>query len=112
MKASDQASSSWTWKAVGCAACVVGLLYVLSVMLAGMLNPLREIRNAKTCQANLHILTRAFRMYADDYDDRLTPAEHWMDRTFFYVSADRYLHCPNVSRPGEKAYGYSMNSTI
>ncbi len=51
-------------------------------------------------------------MYAADYDDHFPPAAQWMDRTFFYVDKERYLHCPAVSAPGEPSYGYAMNLKV
>lgn len=109
MRLSDSASDNWIWKAAGCAAVVVGGMYLLSYILAGILGPLRLVGQSVSCQTNIYPVTRAFRLYADDYQDQFPPAEGWMDRTLFYVVDERRFHCPSVSKPGEQKFGYAMN---
>jgi hypothetical protein len=112
MRLNDAATPGWTWRALGCGAAAVVVLYLAGVMIAGLLAPLRGVRNSVVCQSNVFRLTRACRMYAEDYDDRLPPAERWMDGTFFYITEERYLHCPEVSKPGENIFGYSLNAAV
>ncbi len=74
------------------------------------MKPLRLIAQSVGCQGNVFRLTRGLRMYADDSDDHFPPAERWMDRGFFYIDRERYLHCPAVSQEGQRQFGYAMNT--
>jgi hypothetical protein len=112
MRLNEHASDSWIWKAVGCAAVAIGGIYLLSYILGGLLTPLKSIGQSVACQSNIYPVTRAFRLYADDYEDRFPPAENWMDRTAFYTGDERRFHCPAVSKPGETRFGYGMNSKM
>src|SRR5687767_7449920 len=96
MRLNEHASETWVWKALGCAVVAVGGLYLIGWLMAGMFGPLRTLGQSIACQGNVVRMTRAFRMYADDYQDHFPPAEAWMDRTFFYVTEERKLHCPAV----------------
>jgi hypothetical protein len=87
-------------------------MYLFSWLLSGMLGPLRLLGQSVTCQSNIFPVTRAFRLYADDYQDYFPPEEGWMDRVSFYVPQERRFHCPTVSKEGENRYGYALNSKM
>lgn len=112
MRLKDSADTAWLWKVLGCGGCAVGCIYVIGWLLAGMFLPLRIIGQSVTCQASVFHMTRAFRMYADDFDDRLPPATGWMERTMVYVDKEPRFHCPAVASPGENLYGYAMNEKV
>jgi len=112
MKLSERASDTWVWKALGCGAVAVGGLYLIGWLMAGTFGPLRALGQSMNCQGNVFRMTRAFRLYADDYEDHFPPAEGWMDKTAFYVVEERRLHCPTVSKPEDNRFGYAMNSKM
>lgn len=112
MRLGEKASSGWLLRALAGAGCGVVLFYLIGILLAGVLHPLRQIGQSVTCQSNLHLLTRAVRIYSVDYSERLPPADRWMDRIAAYNTQERRLHCPALSKPGEDRFGYAMNSTV
>lgn len=64
----------------------------------------RAARQA-TCLANIRQLGIAMLMYANDWNERLPPAERWSDATRPYRRTDDILRCPE-----DKAkYSYAMN---
>jgi hypothetical protein len=112
MRLNEAATPAWMARAllIGVAALVV--LWLVGQVLGAIFAPLRLIGQSVSCQTNVFKMTRAFRLYEDDYDDRIPPAANWMDRTFFYINTEGYLHCPTVGAPGVKLYGYAMNSKV
>jgi hypothetical protein len=112
MRIGENASPGWLFKALTCGGCAIVGFWVLSILLAALFTPLRMVAQSATCQSNVFRISRAFRLYADDYDDHLPPCSAWMDRTVFYVAQERYLHCPTVSRPGDNRFGYAMNGAV
>ncbi len=110
MRLRENASAGWIVKAVACGGCAVVGLWIIGLFLGALFAPMRIIGQSATCQSNVFHLARAFRMYADDYEDHVPPTAGWMDRTFFFVNQERYLHCPAVGQTGEKEYGYAMNT--
>lgn len=87
-------------------------LWVLGLFIGAAFVPLRMIGQSATCQSNVYRITRAQLVYAEDFDGRFSPAASWMDLTFPYVVEERRLHCPAVSRPGERTFGYAMNPAL
>ncbi|MGC8669108.1 MAG: hypothetical protein ACP5VE_13415 [Chthonomonadales bacterium] len=112
MRLDEAATGSWLRTVAVAALCVVGVLAVVAYLLRGLLVPLRALGQSVVCAGNVFRLTRAFRMYSDDYDERFPPAPGWVDRTLFYTGDDRRYHCPVVSAPGEDRYGYAMNDSM
>jgi hypothetical protein len=111
MRLDEPATPGWTWRAIGCAAVAVFVIYLLGLVIAGMLGPLRLMGQTVACQANVMRLVRGMRMYADDYDDRFPPSAQWMSRVAFYLDDVRRLRCPTVAPPGDnRHFGYAMNS--
>src|SRR5258708_39333419 len=108
MHRKESASNAWLIRATMIGLGAVVIIWIICQILAAMFAPLRLIGQSVTCQSNVFKLTRAFSLYEDDFDDRIPPSAEWMDRTFFYIDKERYLHCPTVSRIGSKTYGYVM----
>ncbi len=63
------------------------------------------------CPDNLAQIYKAVQFYADDWDSKLPPADHWMTAIKDNVK-DEQLHCPAVSHAGESRYGYAMNPAL
>ena len=53
---------------------VVLVLWIIGQVLGAVFAPLRAIGQSVTCQSNVFHLARAFRIYEDDYDQRIPPA--------------------------------------
>jgi hypothetical protein len=112
MKLGESASSGWLLRALAYGGCAVAVFWLLALLLGAMLGPLKSVGQSRTCQANVVILTRGFRMYTEDYDDHFPPSARWMDSAVFFLDGEKRLHCPTVSKPGEKLFGYAMNSAV
>lgn len=112
MKLDEPANTGWLIRALGCGGCAVVTLYGLGLLLGIVFGSFRNVHNSITCQTNIHFLARGFSVYVEDSDDRLPPSSGWVDRVNPYVTAERYFHCPAVSRAGEPQYGYAMNSLV
>lgn len=112
MRLGETASAKWLVRVLAGAGCGVVLFYLVGILLAEVLHPLRQIGQSVTCQSNLHFLTRAVRIYSVDYSEWLPPADNWMDRIAAYNTQERHLHCPTVSKAGEDRFGYAMNSAV
>jgi len=69
----------------------------------------------KACPDRLKKLYDAVLLYTDSWDGYLPPADRWMtaltDRTQPFAE-EEWLHCPEVSRPGDTTFGYAMNVAL
>lgn len=93
-------------------------IMALIALLGAFLLPLRmRERGSKrwVCASNAHLLYVAARIYADDYDLRLPPAEIEVRGTVrtlpaildLYVRDGRTWSCPRASERGRTEYGFS-----
>src|SRR4051794_11023543 len=115
MRLSEAAEGSWVVRLFTCGVCVIAGIWLLAWLVGRSLAPLQVLAQSRTCQANAVRLTRAFQMYADDYDDRFMPTSRWMDNSRVYLPqtpGNPQLHCPTVSSEGEARYGYAMNAAL
>lgn len=114
MSLNGTASSGWLLRTGGCVTAIVLVLYFIGLWLGRALAPMKAVGKSVTCQRNLMVLVRAEKMYAMDYEDRLPPAEGWMDRIdFFLDNKDKgRLTCPEVGPSGSGQYGYAMNGEL
>ena len=65
---------------------------------------------AAPCPRNLHQITMALRIYADDHDDRLPPASSWQDAIFpDYIDSADMLKCPYDDGDHECSYAMSRS---
>jgi hypothetical protein len=114
MSLNGTASSGWLLRTGGCVTAIVLLLYFVGLWLGRAFAPMKSVGNSVTCQKNLMVLVRAEKMYAMDYEDRLPPADGWMDRIdFFLDNKDKgRLTCPEVGPPRGPRYGYAMNGEL
>lgn len=111
----ESASGGWAVRLFTCGGCAFVGIWLLTWVLGRSLAPLKILAQSRSCQANTVRLTRAFQMYADDYDDRYMPTSRWMDNSRTYLPqtpGNPQLHCPRVSEEGETRYGYAMNSAL
>src|SRR5688572_32710390 len=87
---------------------VVGLVGV--ALLGAVLFPVfanaREAARASSCKSNLKQLSLAMLMYAQDYDDRLPPAQEWLTAAQPYYKRPTVGNCPTAPGPG----GYAFNT--
>ncbi len=81
---------------------------VLSPILAAILFPVfakaREKARQSTCATNLHKLSNAAMMYAQDYDDKFPLAGSWSDVFASYEKDKKVFTCPAFKASG----GYSL----
>ena len=71
------------------------------------------------CMTRLSAVGKAQFLYAADHDDRLPPAEIWVDATWKYVGkkdpgeqTESVFKCPSVSIRRDGRYGYALNSEL
>jgi hypothetical protein len=108
----EAASTSWFLRALGCGGIIVIACWGFALLLTAFMGPLKVLGQSKGCQSNLHSMTRAFQMYADDYEDHYPLAASWMDSTKPYVdNKDRY-QCPSVSQEMDGRFGYAINAEL
>lgn len=69
-------------------------------------------RQRESCQSNLKQLMLGILQYSQDYDEKLPPANKWMDVIFPYVRSEAIMHCPALAEQGAKAYGYALNQNL
>lgn len=60
------------------------------------------------CASNLYQLSKAMLMYAQDYDNRLPPADRWSRALLPYYKSAQTLSCPADG----KADGYALNRNL
>jgi len=68
-----------------------------------------ETRDTMLCQENLKHLGMAMLMYAQDYEERLPPADRWGTALRPYVRDEKFFHCPDA--PGGR-YGYAFHRQL
>jgi hypothetical protein len=62
------------------------------------------------CLKNIIQTGMTVRMYAQDWDERLPPFDHWMDRTQPYAHSWLVCHCPEVDPV--TSFGYGLNDSV
>lgn len=103
----EPATRRWAVGALGCGGLIVVVGWGAAALVAATLGPYRERVASRQCQSNLHAVSVAMLVYADDYESRLPPAQGWQGPIVAYVEPRR-LECP--SAPGERrAVGYAMS---
>ncbi len=112
MRSTETASSSWLLRALSCGGCAVAALWGFGLLVGSMMGPLRTLGQTAACGSNLLRVTRAFQMYADDYEDKYPLGASWMDATKPYLDRPDRLHCPSVSQGSDSRFGYAMNSDV
>lgn len=76
-----------------------------AALLADPTAPMTGQPVAKACLSNLRQLATAMFTYAQDYDEKLPPADKWSTGTFPYTMNTKLYQCPAVlDKPG-----YAMN---
>jgi hypothetical protein len=69
----------------------------------------RDRSNTSECITNLHSLCIAMRMYAEDHQGRLPPADSWSDAMLSYVSSRSAFVCRAVP---QLRSGYAFNRAL
>jgi hypothetical protein len=83
------------------------LLLLIFAVVALLLYPIfARSRGSRidACAAHLQMLGVGMQTYAADYDGRLPNALTWPADLRPYVQDDRFLHCPEDQRKGERSY--------
>lgn len=97
----------WRLAAVGVLGCVLPLS-LIGVIAWGVLDFATSMRSGQ-CFDSAEYYRNALMMYAQDYDERLPPANRWSDALFPYTKLTFDMPCP--SRP--KAIGpYAFNAAL
>jgi len=86
------------------------ILWGFAWLLGSMIAPYKLVGQSAGCRSNLMRVTRAFQMYADDYQEVTPPGKNWMLSIEPYLDRPGRLNCPSVSEPDK--YGYAMNSEM
>lgn len=108
MRLDEKADARWTMRVVGMATLVVAVLYLVLAWVGHALRPLQALRDSVECRRNLHIITRAFGLYSDDYEARYPPAAQWQHGLVPYVE-EKYRRCPACPSDDPAVWGYAMN---
>jgi hypothetical protein len=86
------------------------------VLLAAILFPVfsaaRQKALAVTCASHLKQQGLALLMYSQDSDERLPPADPWMDLLTPYMRDEAPLRCPVVTRGNPTGFGYAFNAQL
>jgi hypothetical protein len=64
------------------------------------------------CHKNLLQVSLALNMYAQDWDGRLPPSSHWMDRAHSYTRTWSVLRCPAIGDKEPTHFGYAFNDRL
>jgi hypothetical protein len=64
------------------------------------------------CHKNLLQVSLALNMYAQDWDGRLPPSSHWMDRAHSYTKTWSVLRCPAIGDKEPTHFGYAFNDRL
>lgn len=62
------------------------------------------------CQDHLKHLAEVLMQYAERYDDRLPPADRWMDAIESFLTDEQVFRCPAHGR--EVHYSYALNALL
>ncbi len=111
MRLDERASRPWLLRAFAAAGVAVVLGYVVMWMLGRYLGPIRELGESVECRRNMHMLARAFNLYADDYESMYAPASQWETAIAPYVEP-RYRRCPAWKDLQKDTWGYAMNRQV
>jgi hypothetical protein len=111
MRLAARASNDWIVRAVLSAAAVVGMGYLAIYWIGAALKPMRELGVSVECRRNVHMLARAFNLYADDYESRYPPTRVWEIAVGPYVQ-QRYRRCPALDERAAEAWGYAANADV
>lgn len=95
---------------IGCTGC--GGVLILAAVLFPVFNQARQKAMQATCLSNVHQQALGIMMYTMDYDERLPPAQPWMDLTAQYIRNEKAFHCPAVSRTDPSQYGYAFDQRL
>jgi len=112
VRLSESASGNWLLRTLSCAGCGVVALWGFALLLGSMMGPYRLIGQSGECRSNLMRVTRAFQLYADDYEDSYPPAEKWNLSVGPYLDKPDRLRCPTVVQANPNGFGYAMDSRI
>jgi hypothetical protein len=91
-------------------ALAVALMFGYAVW--SLLESNRQAAHMIGCEQNMRQLSRALLQYANNHNERLPPANRWMD------CIDNNTYLPGVDRqsvfrcPAAKSYGYAMNAAV
>jgi prepilin-type processing-associated H-X9-DG protein len=92
-------------------ACVaLALTVVLISMFLPVYSSSQERARQASCMSNLHAIYNALRIYAQDYDGYLPPAESGLEAVFPYVTSRRVFKCPQDT--SDHATSYSLSSHL
>lgn len=111
MTSGGNASGQWVRRAMVVVVVVVAAGYVGMWVLGQWVGAAKGQVETASCSSNMHILLRAVRMYADDYEGRFPLGNQWADGTAPYVDVSHRYTCPTVRTTGG-SFGYAMNKAV
>ena len=84
---------------------IVVLLLIATALLLPVVfsGPSKEVSASIRCLSQAKQVGTALMMYAQDYDERLPPAEKWMTVTLPYMKDAKIYLCPTVHQADDKA---------
>lgn len=108
MRFDEKADARWFRRVILTAAVLVLFGYGVLWLVGLWLRPYREIDRSVRCRSNVHMISRGFALYSDDYEGRYMPAHQWELAVEPYVEP-RYRACPVVEGNAAGATGYAAN---
>jgi len=118
----EEPRKTWMYVLAGVvpAAIIISMsVYVISKAVSDMGNPTSGSRVTAICISKLGTVAKAQLLYAADHDDRLPPANSWIDATWRYAGkkdpgelTESVFKCPAVALQRDGSYGYAFNSEL
>lgn len=102
----------WAIVLIGCGGCGVLVIAIMAAILFPVFAQAREKARQASCLSNMKQMSLGLLMYQQDYDERMPPAQSWMNVSVPYIKDEQVFHCPSVSTQNKQNYGYGFNSQL
>jgi hypothetical protein len=96
--------------ACGCAG-FLGLV-ILGAILLPVFSQARKKALDATCISHMKQQSLGILMYSMDYDERMPPANQWMDLAAPYIKRDEVFHCPVLVKENPTGFGYAFETRL
>jgi hypothetical protein len=90
-------------------------LLVFFIVLRPWINNLGSRRDFQICQTSIQKMSKAIKLYSDDWEGAFPPADNWMTNIAGYMTATSgtgfdvmyYFHCPSDNSGSKASYSYN-----
>ncbi|MBC8065234.1 MAG: hypothetical protein H7Y17_10415 [Chlorobia bacterium] len=101
------------WVVLGVVAvCGCGGVVVLAAILFPVFSQAKLAAKQSQSLSNVKQSSLAAIMYASDYDEKMPPAEKWIDLTEVYARNPAIYHSPASEGPPNERYGYAFRAEL